>query len=227
MIAYLPLLLGLLVGVIEYISRKLDIIHKPYAEKIISFSAGVSVTYLLLELLPLYTEAAFVISKLLFIAVLLGFIIHHLVEKEIYQHNRKHQLIKKLSLEENSFYFIYHIILGIVLVTFARQNIIQGLFFFASILAYTIVSNLPSGSHKSNWRLLLLSSSTFLGTLIGIFLWVNIPLWLEYSLVGLAAGVLLFTITRHHVPFGRKGSISYFVLGFLLFMILIMINWYL
>ena len=99
-----PIYLAILIGIIEYWTKQLDIKHKPYHHQILSFSAGVSITYLLLELFPLFTKAAFDISQFLFGALLFGFILHHLIEKEIYMHNRRHDLIKKLSQEENWFY---------------------------------------------------------------------------------------------------------------------------
>jgi len=225
-IVYLPLLFALAVGLIEYFTKRVDLRKKSYIKKVISFSAGVSITYALLELFPLLTEAAFAINKLLFLSVLFGFVAHHIIEKEIYQHNKRFHLVKIISIEENIFYYIYHVILGIVLVTFTTGSVILGAFLFVSILSYTVVSNLPGKPLKSAKRALLLSSSTLLGTLFATFIWVNRAPWLEFSLVGLATGVLLFTVTRHHIPFGRKGEIRYFTAGFIFFAILIVLSWY-
>jgi hypothetical protein len=215
------LFLAFFISATEYVSKSLNLKRKRYYSKILSFSAGISATYILLELLPLFAETAFSISKFLFLALLFGFISHHIAEKEIYKHNKKHELIKKLSLEENIFYYAYHTILGIVLVTFFKQNVLEGLFFGFSILAFTIASNLPSTPHRSNERMIFLSSSTLVGATIGVLISNWIPLWLEFTLVGIATGVLLFTVTRHHIPFRRKGEISYFIYGCLLFILLI------
>jgi len=215
-----------IISITEFVTKKLDIRHKIYFPSILSFSAGVSTTYVLLELFPLFSEAAFSINKILFLSLLIGFISHHLAEKTIYKHNRSHELVKMLSLEENIFYYIYHVILGIVLVVLINQSFVEGIFFAISIFAFTIVSNLPSTPHRSNKRMILLSSSTFVGTLIGLFIWDLIPAWFEFTLIGLVTGVLLFTITRHHIPHGRKGRLGYFVFGFILFTILIVGKWF-
>ena len=221
-----PILFAVIVGIIYYISNRLDIKHKPYYHKILSFSAGVSITYLLLDLFPTFTEVAFMINKVLFVSVLIGFIIHHLIEKEIYIHNKNHDLIKKLTEEEHIFSFMYHIILGIVLVTFTEQSLVRGVLFLVPISTFVLVSTLPTKPHISLSKALLLSSATLLGVLFAAFVWIQRPLWLEFSLVGLAIGVLLFTVIRHHIPFGRKGRIGYFTVGFLLYSVLIISSWY-
>jgi len=101
-----PLFLAFIVGLAEYFGKSLDLQHKAYYRKIVSFSAGISVTYILLELFPTFAKGAFEIHNLLFISLLIGFISHHVIEKEIYKHNRTHELVRMLSLEENTFYYV-------------------------------------------------------------------------------------------------------------------------
>ncbi len=222
---FVPIILAVIVGIVEYFSKRLNISRKKHGAKILSFSAGVSITYLLLELLPEFTEAAFSINKYLFVALPLGFISHHLIEKEIYKHNYRHDLVKMLTLEEHLFYFFYHIILGTVIVTFSLESTTKALLLFFTILSFTAVSNLPSLKHRSVQRAIFLSTSTLIGVLLAIFLWKFIPAWVHFSLVGFAAGVLLFTVTRHHIPFGRKGRIGYFSVGFIMYSIIILASW--
>ncbi len=223
---FIPILLAMCVGLTEYNAKRFNVRGKSHTSKLLSFSAGVSITYLLLELFPMFTEGAFRHSRLLFISVLLGFIGHHLIEKQIYQHNTKHDLVKMLTLEEHSFYYAYHVILGIVLVAFTQFSIVRGLLLFFTMISFTIVSNLPSHPHTSKQKALFLSSSTLLGVLIGIFANPFMPEWFEFTLIGLATGVLLFTVTRHHIPFGRKGKIGYFTIAFILYSALIIMSWF-
>jgi hypothetical protein len=222
---YLPLLLAVIISIAHYFSRKYTIKHKEYSRKIISFSAGVSITYVLLELFPSFTESAIQIDKLIYISIPLGFIIHHVIEKEIYKHNSKSDLVKLLSLEETAFSFIYHIIIGMILVVFAKGSASEALLFALPMISYTFLSNLPAMPHENEMKAVLLSSATIFGTTVAL-IWRNIPLWLEISLIGVAIGVLLYTIIRHHIPFGRKGKIGYFTFGFLLYLALIIASWY-
>tara|TARA_Y100000310_G_C20413953_1_gene683385 strand:- start:103 stop:777 length:675 start_codon:yes stop_codon:yes gene_type:complete len=218
----LVIVLAVIVGLTHYFSNRYEMKHKENVPKIISFSAGVSITYVLLELFPVFTEVALSINKLIFVSVLFGFITHHLIEKEIYKHNHKHELIRMLSLEENVSSFIYHFIIGMVLVAFVNQSVIQALLYFLPMITFTLVTTLPS--HFSADRAIIISFSTLLGVTTAIVF--DLALWLEFSLVGIVIGMLLFTVIRHHIPFGRKGKIGYFTLGFIIYSILIISSWY-
>ena len=93
------------------------------------------------------------------------------------------------------------------------------------ILTFTLVRTLPMQPHHSKLKADLMSSSTIIGVFIAL-IWKGIPLWFEFSLIGLAIGILLYTVIRHHIPFGRKGKTGYFTLGFVLYALLIIITWY-
>jgi hypothetical protein len=222
---FLPLLLAVIVSFAYYYSNKHTIKHKEWNKKIVSFSAGVSITYVLLELFPTFTEASLRIDRLVYLSVPIGFIVHHIIEKEIYKHNSKIELIRMLTLEEHVFSFIYHIILGMILVTFARGSATEALLLAIPILSYTFLSNLPANRHPIKSKAIFLSSATVIGTVIAL-LWKSIPYWLEFFLIGVAIGVLLYTVIRHHIPFGSKGKVGYFTLGFAIYSILIVLNWF-
>ena len=69
---YLPLLLALLVGTTYYLSNKFNFRKRSYHHKVISFSAGVSITYVLLEFFPAFTERVLFLNKYFFVAILVG-----------------------------------------------------------------------------------------------------------------------------------------------------------
>ena len=221
----LPLVFATLVSLVYILSNKFQIRHKENKQKIISFAAGVSITYLLLDFYPRFTEGALEISNYLFLAVLFGFTIHHIIEKEIYLHHHKHGLVKMLTLEENIFSYVYHVVVGIVLVYLTKISIFDGTLYFATILAYTFVSTLPTKPHSSHKLSFMLASSTILGAVLGLLLAPVMPVWTQFLLMGLAIGVLLFTVVRHHIPFGRHGRVDYFILGFIMYAVLILFSW--
>ncbi|PIN76668.1 hypothetical protein COV17_01630 [Candidatus Woesearchaeota archaeon CG10_big_fil_rev_8_21_14_0_10_36_11] len=223
---YLPLLLALLIGATYYLSNKFNFKKRSYHHKIVSFSAGVSITYVLLELFPAFTERVLFLNKYFFISVLVGFIAHHFIEKYIYQHIRKDELVKTLSLEDNVFSYAYHIILGILLVIFIKESITKGILFFIPVVSFTFVSMLPTEPHVSTKKAIILASSTLIGTLFATFIWTSYQLWIETLLIGIVLGILLYTVIRHHIPFGKKGRIGYFTIGFVLYSLLIIASWY-
>ena len=223
---FLPVMFAVVVSIVYFFSNKLKIKNKNAKNKIVSFSAGVSITYLLLEFFPRFTEGALQVHRLLFLSVLFGFTIHHLIEKEIYIHHHKHGLIKMLSLEENMFSYIYHIVVGGGFVYLTRTSIVEGFLYFITIVSYTFVSTLPTKPHQSVMKSLTLASSTIIGAVLMTIAYDYVPLWVHIFLMGLAIGVLIFTVTRHHIPFGRHGRADYFTLGLILYSALIMASWF-
>jgi hypothetical protein len=227
-IGYLPLIFGIIIAITYYqtnrLNLKLNAKKKHHSMKLLSAASGVSITYVLLELFPTFIKTAGLINRLIFIAIPLGFITHHLIEKEIYQHTKKHDLLKLISTEEDVFSYFYHVILGIILVLFARENLISGILAFIPLLTFTIVSTLPMDPHPTKSKTVVMSTSTVLGVILALIL--KIPLWVELSLVGLGTGILLYTVIRHHIPFGSKGRIGYFTFGFIFYTLLIVTTWY-
>ncbi|HLD79944.1 MAG TPA: hypothetical protein VJA18_05265 [Candidatus Nanoarchaeia archaeon] len=222
---YLPILFAFIIAITHYSINRLHNNCSRYHFEIISFSAGVSITYVLLDLFPNFTVAALSIHKLLFISLLLGFSAHHIIEKEIYQHKHRKKLVQDLSFQEEAFYFFDHLVLGFVLVSLFRQDIMGGMIAFLPILAFTIVSALRI-KHSTRIKTAIAASATAIGVLLSLALGA-IPEWLQVSLTGLASGLLLYTVIRHHIPFGREGRPFYFGLGFVLYSLFIIMTWYL
>lgn len=216
---YLPLLFAAVIAITYYSINRLHDNCSKYHFEIISLSAGVSITYVLLELFPNFTEAALSVNRLWFIPVLIGFSAHHLIEKEIYQHKHKNKLVRSLSLQEEAFSFVDQIALGLVLVSLSKENIMKGLLAFLPILTFTVVSALNS-KHSNNIKAVFTSSATVIGVIL-VLAFGAVPAWLQLSLMGLATGLLLFTTIRHHLPFGREGRPAYFALGAILYSLFI------
>ena len=223
---FLPIMFSVIVSIVYFFSNRFNIKNKDAKLRIISFSAGVSITYLLLEFFPRFTEGALSIHRLLFLSVLFGFTIHHIIEKEIYIHHSKHGLMKMLSLEENTFSYLYHIVVGGVFVYLSRQSIIEGFLYFVTIVSYTFVSTLPTKPHDSPFKAVFLSSSTVIGAVLMTLLYDYVPAWVNLTLMGIAIGVLIFTVTRHHIPFGRDGRAEYFTIGLISYAALIIASWF-
>ena len=221
---FLPVIFAIIIAYAQYWSNSIRLTKKSVRGRIYSLSAGVSITYLLLELFPFFTEQALWIHRLLFLAVLIGFSAHHLIEKETYLHHSRHGIIKALSLEENVFSYIYHVILGIILAAFTEDSLVRGIIFLIPIVFFTLANSLPMHVHRSKRKALLLST----GTLVGVLTATLIPIshTIQAILIGLIIGVLLFTITRHHIPFGKHGKPSYFLYGFIIYTLIIIASWY-
>jgi hypothetical protein len=210
---------GIIIGIAHYFNELFCLKCEKYRDILLSFSAGISITYIFLHLLPEFVAAQ--LSRWIFLSILFGFVIFHIVEKYLYQHSPEDKLLKELAVEDSITSFIYHFIIGVVLVSFVNQGIKQGILFFIPVLFYTSVSTLPVDMTKSKIIKAVLSISTLLGILFAKFIYPDIDSTLYYSLLGFIIGTLLFTVTRHSIPKLREGKPFFFVIGVIIYTMLI------
>lgn len=219
----ISILFGLIMGIVHYYSEQFCLRCTAYYNHILSFSAGISVTYLFLELFPRFSEGATQISSSLFASILTGFVLLHLVEKYIYRHTPRSKLRKGLALEDSIVSFIYHFIVGIIIVLFTQQDLFQGILFFLPVLFYTAMSTLPVDQPQFKSVKLILATSTTLGVLFALYVYPEIPQTIYFVLLGLVIGVLTYTVIRHSIPPGKEGKPLYLVAGIILYGLLITI----
>ena len=154
----------------------------------------------------------------------MGSIVFHIIEKYIYQHERRNIRIFELRVMHAAAFFIYHIIIGIILVSINQINPISGILFFIPILFYTLVSQVSLSNLHANVTeklslKLLLSSSTLIGVLIASFFTISTKL--HFSLLAFIAGALLYNVMVEVVPKETDGNILFFMLGTLAYITLI------
>ena len=129
--------------------------------------------------------------------------------------------MRELALEDSVISFIYHLVIGIILVSFINQGLGQGILFFIPVFLYTAVSTLPVDISQSKIINLVVSSSTFLGVLIGGGFYQNAHPIVYLALLGFIIGALSFTVFRHSIPQGSKGKPLLFTIGVILYAIVI------
>src|SRR3989344_967327 len=108
--------LALALSIIDFFTEGL--FSKPSLNKMkfISFAAGVSVSYIFLIMLPEIYVGAITINKLLFLAILFGFGIFHVIEKYIRQNFTGPELRKEHRFVHSATSFIYFFVVGFILV---------------------------------------------------------------------------------------------------------------
>lgn len=229
----LSIILSFIIGLGHYLSDRFCLTCSKYKTEIISFTAGVSITYIFLQLLPELYNGVIALNRFLFIFVLLGFVLFHLVEKYIYQNIPYNKVPGDLKLTHSIGLTIYYIVVGIVLVKFINKNAIEGILFFIPVFLHAIISSLSShgihglyGPHYRNekWTNLLQSSAAIIGVIIALNIAVSDQL--SFALTGLVAGILSFIVVRDILPKDKKGKPLFFILGAILYGLIIVILWY-
>lgn len=215
----IALMLGIVLALSHYFSDRFPI-HR-HRNNVLSFAAGISITYIFLHLLPGSIPEAY--GRSLFLSMLLGFSIFHLIEKHTYRHRTKRRRHEIKEVHTAAF-FVYHLIIGIVLVGLASTNLLSGFLFFVPIMLHSAIS---SASLKELHRSVkenvaaksLLSVSPIIGIILGFYVALSSNAY--NLLLGFVAGAMLYIVIRDELPSGRKGRPVYFVAGILLYMLLL------
>lgn len=218
----IAVLFGMIMSIVHYFSEQIGIKFKKCSGELVSFSAGLSIAYIFLSLFPEFSYGVSQENRLLFVSILFGFAMLHLIEKYTYQHSPKAKILKKLALEDSAISFIYHFIIGMIIVSFFNKNFSDGLLFFVPVMFYTAVSTLPVDMTKSKIVKVILASSTTLGVLFSLFVYGSSMHRLAYLLLlGFIIGALCFTVIRHSLPKGKKGKPLFFIIGVIIYSIII------
>ena len=209
------------IALADYFTEGLFVRKTFFKSAFISFSAGVSVVYLLMQLLPEVYYGAFKINKIIIVFVLFGFILHHLIEKYIYQHVPRRDLIRDLRKEHVFALFLYHFISGMVLVDLLQRDTTQGILFFIPITFHIVIDNLPKKVVHGSWMVkVFFSGSILMGGILAFY--TKFSDFVDFALLGFIGGIILYFIVREAIPQGKKGRPFFFILGVLIYMLVIM-----
>ncbi len=219
----LAIILGLTMSFAHHFRNKLVKNLRAEQNRLLSFSAGVSITYLFLEFLPYFSEGAARLGRNMFFFILLGFVLIHLAEKYIRLHFFRSKLRRELALEKAAVSFTYHFLVGVLLAGFARENPFEALLFFVPVFLHTTFSAVSLDVSKSQLVRLVLASSTFLGVVFSTFVFPEISEFTRFALIGFIIGFFSYTVIRNALPLGRKGAPSYMVVGVLSYVLFLLI----
>lgn len=213
----IAIFLGLIIILAHFFSDRI----RNVKGKFLSFATGISVTYIFLYLFPEAMRSTLANS---FIFVLLGFAMLRVLEVHIRRHRSAHIMKRELKELHATIFFFYYFITGIVLFGVLSKSILAGILFFFPLLFHSTISSasMPELHEKirgvSKFRFVL-SLSTLLGILVAVSL--QIPLVIDAIALGFVTGALLYIVIRDSMPKETKARPAYFLLGIILYTVLI------
>lgn len=222
----LSLILAGILSLADYITENVFSKKLRKNHKLISFAAGVAVSYIILRLLPEISSYSLIDGRRLFLFTLLGFVSLNLIEQYIYREISKERHIFNYHKSMHVIYFfIYNFFIGIVLVNFALKGLAQVLLFFMPFLLYIIVEILPQEfEFKSNASRIFYSLAPLFGAIIGINS-VEFIGSIFGELVSFITGTLLYIVIREALPSDKAEKPLYFIIGVLLYTLVIFMTW--
>lgn len=216
-------LLALILSVVDFFTEGLFSKATHNKMKFISFSAGVSVPYIFLILLPEIYLNAIAINRLMFLSVLFGFGVFHMIEKYIRQNFVGQKLRREHRLMHSAISFVYFYIVGFILVEVTETRILSGLLLFIPIALHIVIDSLPRRTTKSHYLRAISASAPFVGAVTATY--INVGVSGNVILLGVIGGALLYTVMRESLPKEIEGKPLYFNIGLLMFTTLILLLW--
>jgi len=137
----LALVLAGILSFSDYITENFFSKQLRESKKIISFSGGVGISYVVLNLFPEISSYSLINGRAVFLYVLAGFVSLNLIEQFIYKE------VKKINSYHKgvhiTYFFVYKFLIGMVLASFASEGLTQTMLFFMPFLLYIIAEILP------------------------------------------------------------------------------------
>lgn len=194
---------------------------------IASASAGVTVSYVFLQLLPEFQQGVSILGVNIFVFGMAGFSIMHLIEVSIYHHEIDVEDLRKDFREvHTASLFIYYLALGVIIQTLSRRSLVEAVLFFSPVMLHTVLSSLSLKElHEDvmnvGWIKVLLGSSSALGVILASIIEIK-PLYF-HAILGLIVGMFLYVAISDSISLREKGHPSAFVLGLVFYSGLIIV----
>jgi|SRR3989338_1631776 len=222
----ISIILAGILSISDYITEHIFSKKLRTNQKLVSFSAGVAIAYLILNMFPEIASNALIDGNKLFLFALLGFVSLNLIEQYIYKEIGK---LKKKSFYHKGihvvYFFIYNLLVGAVLVVFAARGLKHTLLFFVPFLLYIIAEILPQEfEFRNSFSKIFFSMAPVIGAVISIY-YIDLIYTIFGELISFVAGTLLYIVIRESLPSDKAEKPLYFMIGVLLYTLVIFMSW--
>jgi zinc transporter ZupT len=213
---YLGIYFAVILSIIHFISEYFANFTKKHIMKIMSLAAGILLSILFLEMLPIFTNLVKDTDPLLFLFPLMGFVGFHSIRAYNFKHIKtKKELKARFRKNHIIAFFIEHFILGFMLTLTFRTPLVSILLFLPFILltvSSSVLLKIIDKTSKTAMPKLILGSSTLLGALVGTFFSFHKVLFA--AAFGYALGSLLYIVSRDIMPQEeKKENLTFFSIG--------------
>lgn len=216
-----------LLAAVHFLGEELDEYISGYRQQIISFGAGVTITYIFVLLLPEFHRIVSESSELIFAFPLIGFSSIHLIEKYIAQSSLSGEKVRKEYAEIHSLVlFVYHGAIGYLIASLSTQSFASGILFILPMMIHIGVSSFSlSELHQSLAERIetkiMMSSAPVLGVLLYYSDLISNSLF--NPIFGTLIGIIFYVAIRDSIPQGRNGRPNEYLLGTIFYLFIIIV----
>lgn len=214
-----PFAVAVAIVLLNFVGQKFSEHIERFHMELLSFGAGLMVGIFFLEILPQIGVGETHLGPFIYVTVLLGFVLVHVLEKLVYQHAAgESELAKDVTRFEAAGLMAYGLLVGVIVVVFLEAYGDLAYFvlipFFVRAFVLSVYSKHINERTGSGFSRVLQSVSPVIGASVGLLLITNkTQLFLVFST---AMGFILYIVVRDMIPSGKAGKPTYFVLGSLI-----------
>lgn len=220
----LGLLLAALLGIVHFFGEELDKFISSRSLLLASFSAGFTVSYFFLAMLPEMSKAYMDYE---FLFALMGFSALYIIEEFIYERGSNLSEVKREFKELHSmFIFAYHFAIGFLIYFLITKSLNQLLLFYLPVLVHTAVNSISiKEMHEEMldkaWIKITASFSAVFGVLTA---YLSTPSEsLSFSIFGFIGGMFLYIVVHDALNPERERPLGFIIgsAGFILLLALL------
>lgn len=216
----IAILLAGILSLVHLFSEEYSKHVEKYHLHTISFSAGLFLGIIFLNLLPEAFKGIPFLGENLYLAMVSGFVLFHLGEKYIYQHiKNKDELLQDLASIHAVGFFVNHLVVGMALfLAFSYENIVSGFLIFVPLLLHSFSSSLSLNHIDKHFNRKSLSGvvlplAPVFG--VGIATLLSPDPFVYYGLFSFVIGAMLYIVIRDMLPRAENGKPLLFLSGIL------------
>lgn len=218
-----------ILAALHFLGEELDEVTAPHKERITSFTTGVMVAYVFLQLLPEHHRIVTQIGDTGFIFALAGFSSIHIAEKYISLSDYSGQQMRKKYKELHSvFLFLYHGAIGTLIAALLSQDVLTGTLFFIPIALHTAISSFSlTELHEDALDNPVVKTGISLAPLMGAAAYLyNIIVSTGFQvLLGVVTGMFIYVVLRDAIPDKGAGKPWAYLAGTLFYGAVILATW--
>ena len=221
---YIGLLMALALGLVHFFGEEIDEMMSTNNLFLASISAGFTVSYFFLEMLPQMTSGS-LIPDFEFIFALSGFSFLYIIEEFIYESESNLSEIRKGFKELHTVFIAsYHLVVGFLIFFLLQNNASQALLFYLPVLMHSAVNSVAIKEMHEEMldRLsikLMASFSAVFGILLSYIL--NPSSNTAYSIFGFVGGMFLYIVV-HDALDPKSERPTGFLIGIIAFLVLVL-----
>jgi len=222
------IIIAVVMGLTDFFGHRISGLIGGHRDAVLSFSAGLLISLLFLILVPDVIING--VTEVLFLFMLVGFLLMHLVEKYIYRHiTDKQELLEDLKIVHIIGFGLDNFLIGFIIASLVELDfsvvITLAVPLFLQMLTSSISLDSIDTRLNDKYSKIILSVLPLSGAILGIVL--EFEFLLTNYVLAFVLGILFYMIIRDVLPQGRRGSSVLFFSGNLVTILffLIRIHW--